>query len=99
VRLLDSNTCGAVPRLERVVSTTEQAEAWKGNAPGRMKAHGSQGGRTRRNPATTLPNRQRDKTPEARPLRQQCLKRRKRGKHQRSARDVSSTGMTHPMSS
>jgi len=46
-----------------------------------------------------LPNRQRDETPEARPLRQQCLKRRKRGKHHGSARDTPSTGKAGPMSS
>jgi hypothetical protein len=54
------------------------AEAREGERPREDEAQESQGRRTRRNPATVGPNRQRDKTPEARPLRQQCLMRRKR---------------------
>jgi hypothetical protein len=52
--------------------------AGEGECPREDETQESQGRRTRRNPATVRPNRQRDKTPEARPLRQQCLKRRKR---------------------
>jgi len=52
---------------------TVKAEARKENALRRSKAQESQGRRTWRDRATVGPNRQRDQTPEARPLRQQCL--------------------------
>jgi len=57
---------------------SRQAKAREGERPREDETQESQGRRTRRNPATVRPNRQRDETPEARPLRQQCLKRRKR---------------------
>jgi hypothetical protein len=57
---------------------SREAKGREGECPKEDEAQESQGHRTRRNPATVRPNRQRDETPEARPLRQQCLQRRKR---------------------
>ena len=50
-----------------------EAEGTGRECPRERKAQESQGRRTWRNPAAVRPNRQRDETPEARPLRQQCL--------------------------
>jgi hypothetical protein len=55
-----------------------EAKDREGESPKEEQSQESQGHRTRRDPATVRPNRQRDETPEARPQRQQCLKRRKR---------------------
>jgi len=63
---------------ERGESGSCEAKARKGNAPGRMKPKGARDIARGEITATMCPNRQRDETPEARPLRQQCLKRRKR---------------------
>jgi hypothetical protein len=48
--------------------------AGEGECPREDETQESQGRRTRRNPATVCPNRQRDQTPEARPLRQHMPK-------------------------
>jgi hypothetical protein len=45
----------------------------EGEHPKKEKSQESQGYRTWRNPTAVHPNRQRDQTPEARPLRQRCL--------------------------
>jgi hypothetical protein len=50
----------------------------EGERPKEAKAQESQGHRVSKKFETVRPNRQRDKTPEARPLWQQCLMRRKR---------------------
>jgi hypothetical protein len=57
---------------------SREAKGREGECPKEDESQESQGRCTRRNPATVCPNRRREKTPEARPLRQQCLQRRKR---------------------
>jgi hypothetical protein len=51
---------------------TVEAEARKGNAPGRMKPKRARVAHVEKSGGVD-PNRPRDETPEARPLRQQCL--------------------------
>jgi hypothetical protein len=63
----------------RPSAAAARPSAGEGECPREDETQESQGRRTRRNPATVRPNRQRDETPEARPLWQQCLQRRKRG--------------------
>jgi hypothetical protein len=70
--------CGVVAGGRETERGSREAKAREGECPREDEAQESQGLRTWRNPATVHPNRQRDETPEARPLRQQCLKRRKR---------------------
>jgi hypothetical protein len=55
-----------------------EAKVREGECPKEDETQESQGRCTWRDLATVGSNRQRDQTPEARPLRQQCLKRRKR---------------------
>jgi hypothetical protein len=69
---------GAAAGGREIEHGSREAKVRGGESPREEEAQESQGRRTWRNPATVHPNRQRDETPEARPLRQQCLKRRKR---------------------
>jgi hypothetical protein len=73
-----TRACGVVASGRETEHGNREAKARGGERPREDEAQESQGHRTWRNPATVRPNRQRDETPEARPLRQQCLKRRKR---------------------
>jgi hypothetical protein len=73
-----TRACGVVASGREAVGDSREAKAREGECPREDEAQESQGRRTWRNPTTVFPNRQRDETPEARPLRQQCLKRRKR---------------------
>jgi hypothetical protein len=57
---------------------SREAKVREGERPKEDEAQESQGRRTWRSQATVILNRRRDETPGARPLRQQCLKRRKR---------------------
>jgi len=75
---LADSACGAVAGGRETERGSREAKCLEGERPREDEAQESQGRRTWRNPATVCPNRQRDQTPEARPLRQQCLKRRKR---------------------
>ena len=69
---------GVVVAVVMTEHGSREVKVREGECPREEEAQESQGRRTWRNPATVHPNRQRDETPEARPLRQQCLKRRKR---------------------
>jgi len=63
---------GVAAKLARACVVAVEAEARKGNAPGRINPKRARDAACRRNLATVSPNRQRDQTPEAKPLWQQC---------------------------
>jgi hypothetical protein len=69
---------GGVAGGRKAERGSREAKGREGERPKEEKAQESQGRRTRRDPATVCPNRQRDETPEARPQRRQGLRRRKR---------------------
>jgi hypothetical protein len=63
---------GYVDALDRDVGGSRLGPDSEGECPKKDEFQESQGYHTWRNPAVVHPNRQRDQTPEARPLRQQC---------------------------